>query len=149
MLLAGNGKEDAFFLVTQIVAKIFTLALGKARVGMATSINTLNPKEMALSMIWGTLRTMAVVEEFMVANIADHPSVTASYVRYAVQNSAAGRAKTLQTEVAELKKELTATKRVADQATSQLSALKNEFNQLKESVKKNANKKVKFQENKE
>ena len=63
--VAGNSDADSFYLVTHLVHRIFTVEFGNACTGMSTSVNTLNPKETAASDLWGTLRIMAVVEDFL------------------------------------------------------------------------------------
>ena len=65
--LTTHGYDDALSwqLVTQVVYHIFSADMDKARNFVRESLDAQSPKEMALTVLWGSFRTLEVAQEYI------------------------------------------------------------------------------------
>ena len=122
--LASSGDEvDSWELVTFIVQQIFKEEFHEIRATVRTGLDPHHPRRTAVKIIWGALRTMQVVDEFLAIGIGNHPSVNTNYVKHMVTSAqgselkaAVKKVKIMEVEIKELKKAVESADRKASAA---------------------------------
>jgi hypothetical protein len=103
--VATGEKTRAWDLVTYIVEQMFKDEFHIVRSPVRTGLDPHSPRQTGFKILWGTLRTMELVEKFLQVGIANHQAISACYTKYMVTNSQAAEVKKLTTQVAELEAE--------------------------------------------
>ena len=95
---AGFDSERSWALVTKLVYRIFS-DMNKVRNGVENSLELTNPADLCGKVLFATLRTIDIQEEYMRHNIADHPSISSEYVKFLAMNSGLQKVAKLEKEV--------------------------------------------------
>ena len=119
----GYNADLSWQVVTQVVHNMFTMDMDKERSFVRERLDTKSAKRASIAMIWGVLKTHAVMSEYTKRGIGNHPSVAFQYVKFLILNH------TLLASIAEIKQ-------VAKEAKVMLSSASNGLDQLKKSLKK-------------
>lgn len=88
--LAGFPEKSSWLLVTKLVVRIFGTDLDKVRSYMRGKMDTSDHGQLATDALWGTLRTIGVMQDYLRHGIENHPAISAEYVRFLVTNSPLG-----------------------------------------------------------
>ena len=88
--LAGFPEKSIWLLVTKLVVRIFGTDLDKVRSYMRGKMDTSDHGQLATDALWGTLRTIGVMQDYLRHGIENHPAISAEYVRFLVTNSPLG-----------------------------------------------------------
>ena len=88
--LAGFPEKASWLLVTKLVVRIFGTDLDKVRSHIRGKMDTDAHNQLATDALWGTLRTIGVMQDYLRHGIENHPAISAEYVRFLVSNSPLG-----------------------------------------------------------
>ena len=126
------GKEDTVWgLVTYVVEQIFRKDFGQVRANTIGAVNA-NERSSAIRIMWSSMRSVEVAQNFITQGIKNAPPVSASYVRFVLSHSNMGKVKhlveenkvmkerlsRLEEEMGKMKRSVEVVKRTADQAMS-------------------------------
>ena len=103
--VATGEKSRAWDLVTYIVEQMFKDEFHIVPLPVRTGLDPHSPRQTGLKFLWGTLRTMELVEKFLQVGIANHQAISACYTKYMVTNSQVAEVKKLTSQVAEMEEE--------------------------------------------
>ena len=97
-----------------------------------------SPKEMALTVLWGTFKTLEVSGQYIKFNFVDHPSVSSQYVKFLLTSKGQDK-KRLQSavmaEVTKVKEQCGQALQMAKDAKASAASASNCLDQLKKKQK--------------
>ena len=132
---SGFAIDSNWQLVTQLVDHIFTDDMDKVRSFVREATDTHNSKHTALAVLWGTLCTHGVMQEYTKYGIAHHPSISSEYVKFLVIQN--GEKESGSNErIDELESKIESTDKIARAAKSAAASASNGLDQLKKQLNK-------------
>ena len=82
-----KDATEAWELVCYVVEQIFKNQFSVARSVAKGNLDTIDMRKLGARILWSSMRTISVADEYMAQSIANHPSVSASYIRFLVSNT--------------------------------------------------------------
>ena len=120
-----RNADEAWDLVCYVIEQIFKNQFSIARSVAKGSLDTIDMSKLGARILWSSLRTLNVADEYMSQSIANHPSVSSSYIRFLVSN-------TQTFAVAELKKTVEAQKTLIKALQEEVKGVKKVANSAKD-----------------
>ena len=132
LVINGYSIRVAWALATRLSRRIYE-DLSVPRQGVKGSLG--HPLVMRASVLWGILKTHAVMKEYIDMDFKNHPSMASEYVRFVVTTPRESGSEGLETQVADLKKKLSEQKKETSEAQKSATTASNKVAALTTSLK--------------
>ena len=134
LTVSGFSVDSSWQLVTQLVDHVFTDDMDKVRSFVREATDTHDAKSTSLAILWGTVATHGVMQDYTKYGIAHHPSISSEYVKFLVIQHGESDTGALD-KVVELETKLDSVEKIAKAAKSSAATANNSIDQMKKNKK--------------